>query len=201
MPCAAVSFCHCMPVHGQVSAVHMTETYAKTVIFMDRNDSDTSFYAFSWEGEYVKKDLAWAQEYNLVTRESRPLRVRTNPFCSAGFFLPNATLVNSAGNDGGRQSMRVIPPCNDKSCDFNLSREYQYRTARYGTVQYSTAQYSMAQYSTDQDSTVVIRKLKCSAASPVSTVTVQCPTEPRGVVDQEVVPHHCTRNSPFTSEQ
>jgi len=113
--------CHCML---QVSALHAVQTPAKTVLFMDRKDLDTSFLAFSWGSQWVKNSMAYAEEYTLSTGQYRPLNTRTNLFCSAGFFLPNGTFVSSARVDGDRRRAQVDAPfssCTDNKCDFSLS--------------------------------------------------------------------------------
>ena len=41
---------------------------------------------------------AWASEFNLVTRQARPLKPTSNAWCASGGFLGNGTFVDSGGN-------------------------------------------------------------------------------------------------------
>jgi hypothetical protein len=83
---------------------------------------------------------AWAAEYDLVTNVGRPMDAVTNSFCAGGSVLGNGTWLNVGGNqavthdgvadpllgngpfgdpDGG-QSLRVLDPCDDRSCNWVL---------------------------------------------------------------------------------
>jgi hypothetical protein len=46
----------------------------------------------------VNGHAAWSSEFNLVTREARPLNPISNTWCATGGFLSNGTFVNSGGN-------------------------------------------------------------------------------------------------------
>jgi hypothetical protein len=88
--------------------------------------------------------VAWAVEFNLVTKEVRPLHPITNTWCATGGFVSNGTFFSLGGHpmvgiggflylsalsavDGicidtslgqtGLQSVRVFEPCEDESCD------------------------------------------------------------------------------------
>jgi hypothetical protein len=81
---------------------------------------------------------AWGSEFNLVTRQARPLNPITNTFCAAGGFLSNGTFFSVGGHptveagkeslgclahdtddlgENGLQSLRIFEPCSDGTCD------------------------------------------------------------------------------------
>ncbi|KAI0930066.1 hypothetical protein AcV5_006867 [Taiwanofungus camphoratus] len=84
---------------------------------------------------------AWGSEYSVSTDNGRPMDVITNSFCAGGNVLGNGTWINVGGNqavtygglaaasqtggppyddpDGG-QSVRLLDPCDDGSCDWAL---------------------------------------------------------------------------------
>ncbi|OBZ70682.1 Galactose oxidase [Grifola frondosa] len=87
---------------------------------------------------------AWAAEYSVAGNTGRAMDVVTNSFCAGGNVLANGTWVNVGGNqavtygglaassqtgglpyddpDGG-QSIRLLNPCDDSSCDWTLTTD------------------------------------------------------------------------------
>ncbi|KJA20047.1 copper radical oxidase [Hypholoma sublateritium FD-334 SS-4] len=85
---------------------------------------------------------AWSSEWSLGNNSQRPLDAITNTFCAGGNVLGNGTWLNVGGNQAvtfggnpapsqhggapyddpdGRNSMRLLDPCEDASCDWVLS--------------------------------------------------------------------------------
>ncbi|KAF9447951.1 copper radical oxidase [Macrolepiota fuliginosa MF-IS2] len=85
---------------------------------------------------------AWASEWALGSNKQRTMDALTNTFCAGGNVLGNGTWLNVGGNqavtyggnpapsqDGGgpydnpdgRQSIRLLTPCDDGKCDWILS--------------------------------------------------------------------------------
>jgi hypothetical protein len=87
---------------------------------------------------------AWAAEYDINANTGRPMDIVTNTFCAGGNVLGNGTWLNVGGNqavtyggltandqngalpyddpDGG-QSVRLLNPCDDSSCNWVLDVE------------------------------------------------------------------------------
>ncbi|THH26759.1 hypothetical protein EUX98_g7431 [Antrodiella citrinella] len=87
---------------------------------------------------------AWASEYDINSDNGRPMDIVTNSFCAGGNVLGNGTWLNAGGNqavtfggltapsqnggapyddlDGG-QSLRLLTPCDDGSCDWTIQGE------------------------------------------------------------------------------
>lgn len=85
---------------------------------------------------------AWASEWTLGNDTQRPMDAITNSFCAGGNVLGNGTWLNVGGNQGvsygglaaasqtgggpfndpdGRQSIRLLDPCDDGNCEWVLS--------------------------------------------------------------------------------
>jgi hypothetical protein len=85
---------------------------------------------------------AWGSEFNLATREVRPLNPITNTWCATGGFVSNGTFFSVGGHPmqgasklrllpfsvffvaheirlgaTGLQSIRIFEPCTDETCD------------------------------------------------------------------------------------
>ncbi|KAK9269116.1 hypothetical protein L1049_000885 [Liquidambar formosana] len=75
----------------------------------------------------------WAHslEFDIETSEIRPLKVETDPWCSAGGLDAEGKLVNSGGWFLGGKVMRYLEPCDD--CDWR-----EYPTALSGGRWYAT---------------------------------------------------------------
>ncbi|KLO12283.1 glyoxal oxidase [Schizopora paradoxa] len=95
---------------------------------------------------------AWAAEYATDTNQGRPMDIITNSFCAGGNVLGNGTWVNVGGNqaitygglqaasqtggapyddpDGG-QSIRLLDPCDDGSCDWQVHSDNAMSTRRW----------------------------------------------------------------------
>ncbi|EPT04572.1 hypothetical protein FOMPIDRAFT_281602 [Fomitopsis schrenkii] len=85
---------------------------------------------------------AWAAEYSVSKNDGRPMDIYTNSFCAGGNVLANGTWLNVGGNqavtyggltaasqtggppyddgDGGN-SVRLLDPCDDESCDWIMN--------------------------------------------------------------------------------
>ncbi|KIM45417.1 copper radical oxidase [Hebeloma cylindrosporum] len=85
---------------------------------------------------------AWASEWTLGTNSQRAMDAITNSFCAGGNVLGNGTWLNVGGNQAvtfggqpaasqngggpyddpdGRNSIRLLTPCEDGTCDWSLS--------------------------------------------------------------------------------
>jgi len=85
---------------------------------------------------------AWASEWGMANNNQRAMDGLTNAFCAGGNVLGNGTWLNVGGNQAvtygglgaesqfaeppyfnpdGRQSIRLLTPCDDGSCDWILS--------------------------------------------------------------------------------
>ncbi|KLO12277.1 glyoxal oxidase [Schizopora paradoxa] len=95
---------------------------------------------------------AWAAEYSTDTNQGRPMDIVTNSFCAGGNVLGNGTWVNVGGNqavtyggltansqtggapyddpDGG-QSLRLLDPCDDSSCNWIVHSDNAMSTRRW----------------------------------------------------------------------
>ncbi|KAL5507236.1 hypothetical protein ACEPAH_6692 [Sanghuangporus vaninii] len=95
---------------------------------------------------------AWAAEYSIDDDTGRPMDAVTNSFCAGGNVLGNGTWVNAGGNqavtwggltansqngggpyddpDGG-QSLRLLDPCDDESCDWVVHGDNAMTTRRW----------------------------------------------------------------------
>lgn len=91
--------------------------------------------------QQVNGHPAWAAEWSASTRQTRAMDIVTNSFCAGGAVLGNGTWLNVGGNqavtyggvtdpsqtggppyddpDGG-QSVRLLNPCDDGTCDWIL---------------------------------------------------------------------------------
>ncbi|KAF4621191.1 hypothetical protein D9613_000262 [Agrocybe pediades] len=90
----------------------------------------------------IKGHPAWASEWALGSNKQRAMDAVTNTFCAGGNVLGNGTWINVGGNQAvtfggnqaasqngggpyddpdGRQSIRLLTPCDDGSCDWVLS--------------------------------------------------------------------------------
>ncbi|KAI5120664.1 hypothetical protein M0805_008001 [Coniferiporia weirii] len=95
---------------------------------------------------------AWAAEYNVNDDTGRAMDAVTNSFCAGGAVLGNGTWVNAGGNqavtwggltansqnggapyddpDGG-QSLRLLDPCDDETCDWVVHSDNAMTTRRW----------------------------------------------------------------------
>ncbi|KAF8491027.1 glyoxal oxidase [Gautieria morchelliformis] len=100
---------------------------------------------------------AWASEYALDSNTARAMDIVTNTFCAGGNVLANGTWVNVGGNQGvtfggntdpsqtgggpyddpdGGQSIRLLDPCDDESCNWVVNPALSMTTRRwYPTVE------------------------------------------------------------------
>ncbi|EKM74650.1 hypothetical protein AGABI1DRAFT_116791 [Agaricus bisporus var. burnettii JB137-S8] len=115
-----------------VSAQQLFVGTPETVYFVDKAENNPA---------QIAGHPAWASEWSLASNNQRPMDVVTNSFCAGGNVLGNGTWMNVGGNqavtyggvaasqDGnnafgdadGRQSIRLLDPCDDGTCDWNLS--------------------------------------------------------------------------------
>uniref|UniRef100_A0A8H7Y6W4 Copper radical oxidase n=1 Tax=Psilocybe cubensis TaxID=181762 RepID=A0A8H7Y6W4_PSICU len=105
---------------------------------------DKVFFVDKVEGNptQINGHPAWASEWALSSNNQRPMDALTNTFCAGGNVLGNGTWLNVGGNQAityggqpaasqtgggayddpdGRQSIRLLTPCDDESCDWVLS--------------------------------------------------------------------------------
>lgn len=104
-----------------------------TVYFIDKVENNPT---------QINGHPAWGSEWSLSNNQQRPMEVMTNSFCAGGNVLGNGTWINVGGNQAvtyggdaadvqtgtapyfdpdGRQSIRMLNPCNDQHCDWTLS--------------------------------------------------------------------------------
>ncbi|CAG8549769.1 4574_t:CDS:2 [Ambispora leptoticha] len=111
------------------SAMHMVVTSPNRIVILDKAE-------YNPEARYPDGRTGWTTEYNLDTNEFRMLNLETNTFCSAGAFLANGTLVETAGGQknirakDGYSKIRLFSPCSDDSCDW-LELEHNMDAARW----------------------------------------------------------------------
>ncbi|KAF9269500.1 hypothetical protein L218DRAFT_993537 [Marasmius fiardii PR-910] len=89
----------------------------------------------------VNGHIAWGSEFNLETKQARPLNPLSNTWCASGSFLGNGTFISTGGNPvvitgstagpltrvytdiwylpglNGLQGLRMFTPCSDGNCD------------------------------------------------------------------------------------
>lgn len=101
-----------------VSAMHLTTMHTDKVIIFDRTNFGNSSIAMP-NGtcrdnplEVVQKHdcTAHSVEYDSLTNSIRALSIYSDPFCSAGAFLPNGTLLQTGGDKEGNRTIRFINP-------------------------------------------------------------------------------------------
>ncbi|KAK0476749.1 glyoxal oxidase [Armillaria novae-zelandiae] len=77
---------------------------------------------------------AWAVEYGVAANNAKPLDIVTNSFCAGGNVMGDGTWLNVGGNPSplsqtggapyddpdGRQSLRLLNPCDDNSCTWRV---------------------------------------------------------------------------------
>lgn len=116
-----------------VSAQQLFLGTENTVYFIDKVENNPT---------RINGHPAWASEYTLGNNSQRPMDALTNTFCAGGNVMGNGTWVNIGGNQGvtyggapaasqngggpyqdpdGRQSIRLLNPCEDNTCDWSLS--------------------------------------------------------------------------------
>ncbi|CAA7261864.1 unnamed protein product [Cyclocybe aegerita] len=116
-----------------VSAQQIFLGTADKVYFVDKVENNPT---------RIKGHPAWASEWGLAANNQRPMDPVTNSFCAGGNVLGNGTWLNVGGNQGvtyggqpaasqfgggpynnpdGRQSIRLLDPCDDGSCDWVMS--------------------------------------------------------------------------------
>ncbi|KAL0064903.1 hypothetical protein AAF712_008156 [Marasmius tenuissimus] len=97
-----------------VSAQQLAVVSETTVIIFDKVENNPL---------QVNGHAAWASEFNLETKEVRPLNPLSNTWCATGSFLGNGTFISSGGNamadsgSNGLQALRMFNPCIDGACD------------------------------------------------------------------------------------
>lgn len=100
-----------------MSAIHVIQTPAKTVIAIDRSDAGTGY---NTPGPKPPKKPYFAVELTLATRVQRGLNIIKDAFCSTGSLMPDGSFISIGGFQLGVAAMRSFRPCTDKSCDFEL---------------------------------------------------------------------------------
>ncbi|TFK16812.1 copper radical oxidase [Coprinopsis marcescibilis] len=116
-----------------VSAQQLFLGNANTVYFVDKVENNPT---------QINGHPAWGSEWSVTSNNQRAMDVMTNSFCAGGNVLGNGTWINVGGNqavtyggdaaasqDGGapyddpdgRQSIRLLDPCTDESCNWRMS--------------------------------------------------------------------------------
>ncbi|KAK7062811.1 hypothetical protein VNI00_000304 [Paramarasmius palmivorus] len=97
-----------------VSAQQLAVVSETTVIIFDKVERNPMM---------VNGHVAWASEFNLETKQARPLNPISNTWCATGGFIGNGTFISSGGNPregpgtDGLQGLRLFNPCTDSTCD------------------------------------------------------------------------------------
>ncbi|KAL0071197.1 hypothetical protein AAF712_001762 [Marasmius tenuissimus] len=97
-----------------VSAQQLAVVSETTVIIFDKVENNPL---------KVNGHAAWASEFNLETKQVRPLNPLSNTWCATGSFLGNGTFISSGGNpmvgsgSNGLQGLRMFNPCTNGACD------------------------------------------------------------------------------------
>ncbi|TDL21722.1 glyoxal oxidase [Rickenella mellea] len=132
-------------LHGasMASAQQMFLGTAKSVYILDKVENNPS---------RINDHPVWGSEYQVDTASVRPMEVVTNTFCAGGNVLGNGTWLNVGGNqavtygglptgdsnadppfqdaDGG-QSIRLLDPCDDQSCNWKDDNDNDMTTRRW----------------------------------------------------------------------
>ncbi|KAG6336618.1 hypothetical protein ID866_2457 [Astraeus odoratus] len=108
-------------------------SYANKVYIVDKTENNP---------EHINGHPAWAAEWSVSTKQTRTMDVITNSFCAGGTVLGNGTWLNVGGNQAvtyggvaaknqnggppyddpdGRQSIRLLDPCDDGDCNWVLA--------------------------------------------------------------------------------
>ncbi|KAI0829837.1 DUF1929-domain-containing protein [Trametes gibbosa] len=118
---------------SMVSAQQMFLGTADKVYIIDKTEANPAT---------VNGHPAWASEFSVSKKGGRTMDIITNTFCAGGNVLANGTWINVGGNmavttggatadsqvtggqpyqdpDGGK-SMRMLTPCDDGNCEWNL---------------------------------------------------------------------------------
>ncbi|KAG7095570.1 hypothetical protein E1B28_006303 [Marasmius oreades] len=97
-----------------VSALEMAVVSETTVLIFDKVEHNPLT---------VNGHVAWGSEFNLQTKQARPLNPLSNTWCASGSFLGNGTFISTGGNpvvitgQSGLQALRLFTPCTDGNCD------------------------------------------------------------------------------------
>ncbi|KAK7053013.1 hypothetical protein VNI00_004334 [Paramarasmius palmivorus] len=93
-----------------VSAQQLAVVSEKTVVIFDKIENN--------QMKNNAGNSAWGSEFDLETKQARPLNPVTNTWCGTGNFLGNGTFISTGGTDGnGFQGIRLFDPCTDGTCD------------------------------------------------------------------------------------
>ncbi|KAF8627795.1 hypothetical protein AX15_004221 [Amanita polypyramis BW_CC] len=116
-----------------VSAQQLFLGTLDTVYFIDKVENNPT---------QVNGHPAWASELTLGSVAQRAMDIRTNTFCAGGGVMGNGTWINAGGNQAvtiggdtspdqggvppyddadGRQSIRLLDPCDDGTCNWVIS--------------------------------------------------------------------------------
>lgn len=112
------------------SAMHLVVTTPNHVVILDKAERNPTAIIPG------TKRTGWTTEYNLDTNIFRVLNLETNTFCSAGAFLGNGTLIETAGGQrnvrakSGYSKIRMFTGCINDSCDW-LEMERNMDSARW----------------------------------------------------------------------
>ncbi|XP_078431777.1 aldehyde oxidase GLOX1-like [Wolffia australiana] len=120
-----------------VSSMHIAITHNNKAIMFDATNFGPTTLQLAPNNCRIdprtkKQDCtSHAIEFDIETRKIRPLKVLTNPWCSAGGFAPDGTLVQTGGwFDGGRvvRYLRTCATCDWTEYPASLSGERWYST-------------------------------------------------------------------------
>lgn len=111
-----------------VSGMHMQLLHNDRVILFDRTNFGPSNLTFP-AGHPCRVNpqdvalpngdcTAHSVEYSVASNTFRALSVFTDTWCSSGHVAPDGTLVQNGGWQDGIRKVRVMPACNDTSCDW-----------------------------------------------------------------------------------
>ncbi|TFK27224.1 copper radical oxidase [Coprinopsis marcescibilis] len=121
--------------NSYVSAMMLFLGTQDKVLFVDKVENNR---------QQINNHPAWASEWAVGTNTQRAMDVLTNSFCAGGNVLGNGTWINVGGNLGvtyasmphptdqtgqegpyfnadGRDSISMLDPCDDQSCEWQLS--------------------------------------------------------------------------------
>ncbi|CAG8482192.1 6491_t:CDS:2 [Paraglomus brasilianum] len=115
------------------SAMHAVVTSKYKVLIIDKAERNRE--AILPDGK-----TGWSTQYSLTNNTFRTLKLTSDTFCSAGAFLANGTLVETAGGDGmgltgeGYRKIRLFTPCEDASCTWNEIPDTMLNARWYNTM-------------------------------------------------------------------
>ncbi|KAM6502144.1 copper radical oxidase [Amanita muscaria] len=115
-----------------VSAQQLFLGTLKTVYFIDKVENNPT---------QINGHPSWASDWNVESGAQRPMDILTNTFCAGGNVMGNGTWINAGGNQAvtvggigapdqagvppymdadGRQSVRLLNPCDDGTCNWAI---------------------------------------------------------------------------------